>query len=159
MDQASIITIVVALASAMSGGIVSGLFNRRKSNAAAESTIAETATKAARELINEYKNQADYLQTQNDFLRLEVANLRQDMREAQVELATLSKTLENLNAQVLKYRLIISIFSMQFRSLGYEPLIHPDNIDAATVDELNDIASSLNSLQKRRDQKKGGGSE
>ncbi len=145
-------TIIVAIVGAIGGGLITGVFNRRKTSAEAESTIAATATSAAKELISEYKKQADQIQNENKHLLSQISELRQADRENKAELRVHSGTLENLNAQVLRYRLIIAILSMQFRTLGYEPLIHPDNIDALSVNELNDIASSLNSLQIRREQ-------
>lgn len=150
MMNEQILTIVIAVIGAIGGGLVTGLFSRRKTSAEAEATIAATATKAAKELIAEYKAQADRIEAENSRLLTQVSELRQAARDNQKSIDILENTLENLNAQVLKFRLVIAILSMQLRSIGYQPLINPDNIDGMSVDDLNDIASTLNSINARR---------
>jgi hypothetical protein len=147
-------TIVVAIVS--SNGItilLTWLVNRHRSTVEAAKIRAETDdTKVGTAL-----RLVDELQE----ARLEDNQRFRDYRQAtdekiaglMTELKVQEKAIDNLEAQNLKYQLVLSILLMQLRQGGLEPLIDPQKIDLIEVDDLKIIAQGLSNVETRRRQR------
>lgn len=123
------ITILIAVISATGAGLGVALLTRKKTlseaklaDAQAAQVIVKMATEAARELIGEYQK------------RLESVEL---------ELESQARAIEELNGQLLRYRLIVSILMQQIRLLGRDPALLDEDIEGMPIDELRRVARLL----------------
>lgn len=148
-----LLAIILALIAVVSGGIgsfISSWFSRRKTDADAASII----TKAAQDLLGDYRKQADELEAENKKLKAEFRAYQQEvneqLRQYRIEQGLQEKAIDNLQAKYRKLELALIINARQMRSMGIEPLISPGRLESITLDELRDMAESLSNIEERR---------
>ena len=118
--------IIITLLTVIGGGgmltiLARGYVNGKLKHVADADQVAEMAITHARELVKDYKAEVDRLQTR-------VSEQGQTLDEVRQDQKAQARAIENLNAQNLRFRLVISILILQLRQLGYEPVIEPSEI-------------------------------
>jgi len=126
------IAIVLAIIAGPAGAFFNSWLNRGKNKA----DINQTITEAAHNLVGDYRELADRLETTE--------------KELRAELEVMASAVENLTGQVMKYRLALTITVMQLRMAGFEPMIDPSTIDTMSVDDLRLISEAASNAESRR---------
>jgi len=139
MPAEMITTVLIAIISAGAGGVVSGLFNRRKTRAEAEATVAQTAMTLMRETLD---NTVTPLNTRID-------QLEEREAELQAELMNQAATLEALNTRFSKLQLAFIVNERFINSLGYKPPIELINLESLTVEALREMALNVQKATRR----------
>jgi predicted RNase H-like nuclease (RuvC/YqgF family) len=173
MSEAMIALVIAALGGGTLTALISALANRRKTRADTAKTNADATkiiTDATKEILGDYRKRNDELEEDLASLRQNLRELQEELRETRRELketkqqyeqeqALQDVQIENTNAEILKLRLINEILTGQMKERGIVPLIDPRRFDNITVQELQDIVSSLRSIERRREEARRGGTD
>lgn len=141
MNSETIITLIAAiLASSGLTALVTGLFNRRKTSAEAEKSIAtvamEVLNKTLEKTVNPLYKRIDELEAKNYEFEKQV--------EGQAE------TLDRLGGEFSKLQLGFVINESYIKSLGHDAPVKLVNIESLSTNDLRDIASSMRNIERRQ---------
>lgn len=145
MDTTEIIAIVLGsnLLVAIVTSLVNGFFNRRKSSAEASKldadsakTIVEMATKASKQLVEDYQRQSDQLEEK-------LSSVRTELKEANQKFA-------DIQSMATKLTIALDLLVAQLKIHGHNPLVTLDHIDKFTTQELRTQAVGLDNERRRR---------
>ena len=161
MEWTPIIIAGLGVAGSILTGFISAWLTRRKTRAEAASldanaakTIVEMATQSARDLVEDYKAQADEETERRRALAQEFREYREatdrKLAEAMAEIKAQETALDNLQAKHLKLELALQITVGQLRLAGHEPMIDPKEISTMSIADLRLVAQSTLNIQQRR---------
>ena len=125
------LAIIIAVIAGPAGALLVAWLKRGSDRA----NITKLITEATGDLIEDYRKQAD--------------ELHRDVAVLRAESKALAAALENLKAQVLKYRLALVVTVIQLRMAGFEPLIDPAEIDTMSVEDLRLVAEGASNAAAR----------
>jgi predicted nuclease with TOPRIM domain len=156
------LTILLALiGSGAITAILTSLLNRRHSSAITEDVLVGAAKKLVDELQEdvsrlrqERSEITKKLEETEDRLKAETNALKAELKELKAEFTAQENAIDNLQANALKYQLVLSITVLQLRQLGLEPLIPPDEIDIMDIDDIRLIAQGLSNVEQRRQERR-----
>ena len=138
------VTILVALIAAIGGGVdgafITASFNRKKTDAEAETSVAQAAMTVMKQTL---ENTVTPLNRRIDELEASEAALKTQVEGQAV-------TLEELNAKFTRLQLAFVINESFIKSQGYEPPIQLMNLESLSTNDLRDIASSMRNIEQRR---------
>ena len=145
MDTTEILIIVLGsnVLVAVVTSFVNGFFNRRKSSAEASKldaysakTIVDMATKASKQLVEDYQKQSSLLENK-------LSSVRSELQEANQKFA-------DIQTMATKLSIGLDLLVAQLKIHGHNPLVTLDHIDKFTTQELRTQAVGLDNERRRR---------
>ena len=145
------LTILLALiGSGAITAILTSLLNRRHSFAVTEDVLVG----AAKKLVDELQEDVARLRQEREDITQRLKEAENRLIELRADFAAQENAIDNLQANALKYQLVLSITVLQLRQLGLEPLIAPDKIDIMSIDDIRLIAQGLSNVEQRRQERR-----
>jgi len=156
------LTILLALiGSGAITALVTSFLNRRHTSAVTQDVLVGAAKKLVDELQEDiarlHQERGDVtqkLKETEDRLKAETDILKAELKGLKAEFTAQENAIDNLQANALKYQLVLSITVLQLRQLGLEPLIPPDEIDTMDIDEIRLVAQGLSNVEQRRQERR-----
>ena len=144
------LTILLALiGSGAITAILTSLLNRRHNFAITEDVLVG----AAKKLVDELQEDVARLRQEREDITQRLKEAENRLVELRADFAAQENAIDNLQANALKYQLVLSITVLQLRQLGLEPLIAPDKIDTMSIDDIRLIAQGLSNVEQRRQER------
>src|SRR3972149_4400393 len=125
--------------------ILTSLLNRRHNFAITEDVLVG----AAKKLVDELQEDVARLRQEREDITQRLKEAENRLVELRADFAAQENAIDNLQANALKYQLVLSITVLQLRQLGLEPLIPSDKIDTMSIDDIRLIAQGLSNVEQR----------
>ena len=79
-----------------------------------------------------------------------MTRLKTELTELRQDLETQAEAIENLNGEVLRWKLVNQIQWAQFEIIGYKPIINESEAATLPIEELTEIYRDLKQDLKRK---------